>query len=378
MEFVSSRRKSVPGKLLAQRWAAVGAASATLLAGALVAPEMVRAETLGGNPGITSASAATKVAAPAATAVGGKAKAMYGTPRSKMAWHSGIWTGSGMSTSRTTAAEKWAGRPFDFVTVYPAYGSWAEMADSGWVTQLMKGYKGNLAYGLPLLPRNRAGQWNDVLSGKYDATFRKIARELRQGGFGDSAIRVGLEANGDWFPWGATAASAPKFRAAFQRVVTIMNKETPALTFWFDTSSGFGLPGQKNRMDALNLLYPGDRYVDGISMDHYDHWELVARNSLQFSKAMKPTKGPGLADAAAFARAHKKGFAVPEWGTSGSSGIGGGDNAYFVQKMFEFFKANRDVLVFEAYFNEPDPYIKNSIFSPVQMPKASVAYRKYF
>jgi len=36
------------------------------------------------------------------------------------------------------------------------------------------------------------------------------------------------------------------------------------------------------------------------------------------------------------------------------------------------------VLVYECYFNEPMSYIKNAIFSPVQMPKASAAYLKLF
>ena len=68
---------------------------------------------------------------------------------------------------------------------------------------------------------------------------------------------------------------------------------------------------------------------------------------------------------------------MPEWGVHGAS-FGGGDNAFFVKKMHEFFMANRDVMVFECYFSEPASYIKNSIFSPVQMPKASAAYRAYF
>ena len=181
-------------------------------------------------------------------------------------------------------AESWAGRPFDFVTMYPGYGSWQEMADSGWTSTLLRGYKGRFAYGLPLLPNNRRGQWNDILSGQHDYVFRKIARELRAGGRGDAAIRVGLEANGDWFAWGVTADTADEFRAAFRRVVSIMNAESPALTFWFDVSAGYGLRGQKNRLDALTLLYPGDRYVDGISMDHYDFYELRAVNAATWAR----------------------------------------------------------------------------------------------
>lgn len=353
-----------------------GALAAVLTGGVAVAPARAESVSAVSAGAVSSAPAVAAAAAPTAAA-SSRAVSMYGRPRSGLAWHSGIWTGTGMSATRTIAAERWAGRPFDFTTVYPAYNTWAEMAASDWIVQEMAGWKGRLAVGLPLLPNNRRGQWADVTSGRYDHVFRKIARDLKAGGRGDAAIRVGLEANGDWFAWGATYATAPQFRAAFQRVVTVMNAESPRLTFWFDTSSGFGLPGQRTRMDALTVLYPGDRYVDGISMDHYDFWELTAKNSLSFAKAMKPTKGPGLADAAAFARAHKKGFAVPEWGVHGAS-FGGGDNAFFIGKMYEFFRANRDVLVFECYFNEPLSYIRNALFSPVQMPKAAAAYKKLF
>ncbi len=372
-------RVTVPTRLAT----VAGVAALALAAGALFVPDQAQAEVSGFKNSVSGAptvgSQAVAVTAPVSAApIPSKAVSMYGKPRSGLPWHSGVWTGVVMSASRMAMAESWAGRPFDFVTMYPGYGSWAEMADSGWTSMLLRGYKGRFAYGLPLLPSNRRGQWNDVLSGQHDYVFRKIARELRAGGRGDAAIRVGLEANGDWFAWGVTADTADEFRTAFRRVVTIMNAESPGLTFWFDVSAGYGLRGQKNRMDALTLLYPGDRYVDGISMDHYDFYELRTVNAATWARAVKPVKGPGLADAVAFARAHKKGFAVPEWGVHGGSGIGGGDNPYFIQKMYNFFMANRDVLVFECYFNEPDPYIRNALFSPVQMPKSSAAYRRWF
>jgi len=375
-------RLTVPFLPRTRRLLLAGAVALSITGVASVVPGAANGEAI--SRGVTgtalrAAPAVVTTATTAATAVAVKSRAvsMYGRPRSGLPWHSGIWTGNGMSAARSIAAERWAGRPFDFTTVYPSYTTWDEMADSSWITREMAGYRGRLVVGLPLLPNNRRGQWNDVLSGRHDGVFRQIARDLKAGGRGDAAIRVGLEANGDWFAWGVTYATAAQYRAAFRRVVTIMNRESPRLTFWFDTSAGFGLPGQRNRMDALTVLYPGDHYVDGVSMDHYDFWELTAKSTLSWSKALRPTKGPGLADAAAFARARKKGFAVPEWGVHGAS-FGGGDNAFFIRKMHAFFMANRDVLVYECYFNEPMSYIKNAIFSPVQMPKASAAYRKLF
>jgi hypothetical protein len=293
-----------------------------------------------------------------------------------MPWHSGFWTGGTMSTARINAAQAWAGRPFDFVTTYPGYGTWAELGDSDWAVGMYDGFGGRLSYGLPLLPRNRRGQWADVTSGAHDATFRAIARQLVAHGRGDSAVRVGVEANGDWFPWAVTAATAPQYRAAFRRVVNVMQAQAPHLTFWMDLSAGVTIPGQRSRLDTFALMYPGDAYVDGVSMDHYDFYELTSRTTAQWSSALRPSDGPGLADAATFARSHRLGLAVPEWGLHSTQGAG--DNPFFIDRMHAFFAANRDVLVYECYFNEPDPYIRNAIWGPVQLPRSSVEYRKLF
>ena len=108
-------------------------------------------------------------------------------------------------------------------------------------------------------------------------------------------------------------------------------------------------------------------------MDHFDFYQLVAKTDAQFAAAMRPSSGPGLADAADFARAHGKGFGVPEWGIHDLQGPG--DNPFFMTAMFGFFSANTDVLVFEDYFNEPDTYIANALFEASNNPQSAAAYR---
>jgi hypothetical protein len=298
---------------------------------------------------------------------------MYGTSRSGLPWLSGFWTGGYESAAHIGAAEQWRGTGMDFATTYPAYATWDELAGDSFAISTFDGFPGRLAYGLPLLPQDRRGQWSDVTSGAHDDVFRGLAHQLVAHDRGDSVIRVGLEANGDWFPWGATAATAGDFKAAFRRVVTIMRAQAPHLTFWFDTSAGSALAGGSSRMDALTALYPGDDVVDGISMDHFDFYQLVAKDDAAFGAAMRPSRGPGLADAANFARSHGKGFGVPEWGLHSVQGPG--DNPFFMRAMFGFFTANRDVLVFEDYFNEPDPYIANALFDAGNNPQSAAVYQ---
>ena len=300
---------------------------------------------------------------------------MYGPTVSGLPWHSGFWLGGTKSTDRINQAGVWRGRPMDFATVYPQYADWNQIADPSSCIGLFAGFKGRLALGLPMLPSNRAGQWDDILSGAHDDVFRTIARNMKAAGFGDSAVRVGLEANGDWFPWGANASNAAQYKAAFRRIVGVMRAQAPQLSFWFDTSASANpLPGGSNRLDVFSMLYPGDDVVDGISMDHYDFYSVVAHNATEFAAAMRPANGAGLGDAVDFARKHGKGFAVPEWGLHAQQGAG--DNPYFFTGMYGFFQQNKDVLVFEDYFNEDASYIGASIWDPVQNPQSSAVYKQ--
>ena len=150
------------------------------------------------------------------------------------------------------------------------------------------GYKGRLAYGLPLLPNNRRGQWDDVLSGRQDAGLprdrprpapERVRRRCDPGRPGGERrlVPVGCQ----------RASTAPKFRQAFQRVVTIMNKETPSLTFWFDTSAGLRAARAAQPDGRTEPAVPRRqvrrRHLDGplrlLGAHRQELAELVARRS---------------------------------------------------------------------------------------------------
>jgi len=115
--------------------------------------------------------------------------------------------------------------------------------------------------------------------------------------------------------------------------------------------------------------YPGDGYVDVVGVDSYDAW---ADWNWQL------TGDEGLNDWLAFALAHGKKLSVPEWGLFVTSNHGNGDNATYIQNMYNFFRANAANLAYEAYFNEPADYIGDSLSNPVQMPLASAKYKSLY
>jgi hypothetical protein len=292
-------------------------------------------------------------------------------------WRSGVWLGGALDDRKIHTFGRWRGDPADTVTTYPAYDTWKEIETSDWHVSTFNGFQGRLVYGLPLLPSEQKATLQDVARGKHDKVWRSVARTLVRHGRADSYVRIGLEANGTWFPWGATATTADDFRRAYRHVATVMAKEGPELQFVFDISCGVALEGaEHDRMASLTRLYPGDDVVDVVGCDHYDSWTAIARDSDEWSESVRPENGAGLVDVVSFARRHKKQFAVPEWGLTARHANGAGDNPYFVRRMFAFFKANRDVLAFENYFDEPDDYLGSSLFQESQNPKSAAVYRE--
>ena len=229
--------------------------------------------------------------------------------------------------------------------------------------------------GWPSCPDSGEGSLASVARGDQDWVWRAVANNLKSAGKGNSVVRIAWEANiRDW-RWGATAASAPTFRAAFRRVAQTMKKAAPGLVIDFGVNCGSGLPGSKDRTAPLTKLYPGDDVVDIIHCDVYDWWTTRVRGA-DPSPLTKPPYGPGLTDIASFARRHGKLMGVGEWGlATPTNGRGGGDNPAFVEAMHRFLVANADVVGYECYFDEPASYLRSSL-STGQNPKAAATYRR--
>lgn len=316
---------------------------------------------------------------------GSLAVSMFGTPDSGLRWHSGSWTG--WSAEKATGWGTWRGRASDCVTNYPSYQTWAEMDDSGWVhdASVHGTFSGFYNYGLAMLPTNRYGQWNDVLSGTYDAIFLEIANGIKNSGHANSAIRVGLEMNGTWFPWSATYAQRETYKSAFRHIVDLFRSVSTSFKFGYGWSAGpfpSGTPGGTTPSQAFDLFNPGDTYWDFLDIDHYDWDEIQADNDSEWANALRPSGGVGIGHALDWVRTKSgKGLALAEWGcATAASSVAGGDNPYFIRKMWDFFNSCTDVLVYEAYFNEPYANVRNSLWSqygdPVQVPNAGAEYKR--
>ena len=292
-------------------------------------------------------------------------------------WLSGAWTGGSLKADRVAGFGDWRGQPADVVTTYPAYKTWDELKGSDWHVGTLDGFKGRLSYGLPLLPsEDGQGTLADVAAGKHDDAFRAVAEVLDKHGRQDTFVRIGLEANGTWFPWGVGADKAEDFKAAWRHVQGVLKAASPTLSFGFDIGCGTPFQGGSDRLDSLNTLYPGDDVVDVVGCDRYDQYHVKARNQGEWDASLHPSDAAGLADVAEFARAHGKRLAIPEWGLASAQRDGAGDNPFFIYSMYSFFLQNKDILAYENYFNEPEDSLGSAIWDPGQNPKSAAEYQK--
>jgi len=306
-----------------------------------------------------------------------RARSSLGESRSGLPWLSGVWPGGDTITgSRADAFGAWRGTPVDAATTYPASKTWQSIHDSTWHITTYDGFAGVLSYGLPMLPTDDDGDFASIIRGDHDWVYRKVAHDLVAYGRGNSIVRIGWEANGDWFPWNTTAKDAERYKQAYRRIAMIIRAEAPDVIIDFDLACGTKLRGQQSRLDSLDLLYPGDDVVDLVGCDTYDWYHTSATNEGSWQKSIKPVGSVGIQDVADFARSHGKGLTVPEWGLASSAEGGEGDNPYYIKQMRTFFQANKDVLVLESYFNEPMTSIANSVWDPAQAPKSAEIYRK--
>lgn len=304
-------------------------------------------------------------------------RAALGPPPSGGQWHSGVWAGGDIArTERVEAFGTWRGTAADAATMYPSVATWQTIHDSHWHVTTYAGFEGTLVYGLPMLPDSGGGDFGSIVEGEHDWVYRQVARDLVTESRGRSIVRIGWEANGAWFPWNATGATAPQYVAAFRHIVTVLHSVAPDLVIDFDISCGTPLRDQQDRLAALTDLYPGDDVVDIVGCDTYDWYNTKAQNEVSWRGVTRPDNEVGIADVADFARAHGKGLAIPEWGLASPAEDGLGDNPFYIEKMRSFFEANADVLVLESYFSEPETSLANSIWDPVQNPQSAEVYAR--
>ena len=165
----------------------------------------------------------------------------------------------------------------------------------------------------------------DLVDGKADTYIRDYAKGVK--GYGEEIwLRPLHEANGDWYDWGVGKAGAGNTDAnvaeAFRHIVKIFKEEGVTNVKWVWTTNA----SNQGSGTTLTGNYPGDDYVDYISIDGYNWGTCQSWSSWQtFSQVFKKAYD-------ALAKINKPLFIAEI-----SSSERGGNKAEWITDMFEHF-----------------------------------------
>ncbi len=294
---------------------------------------------------------------------------------SGLAWNSGTFQGP-RTVAGQTSFGTWRGRPLDAMLTFTGRGDWAGMftIESDWAA-----FNGVTVISNP--PQPNGQNCSATAAGSNDARWRDYGSALTAAGLNrDRFILRVWEVNGTWYDWAlGHGNSEATFIAAMKRMSTSVKSTAPNIKISLNWNRGYSGWGGDWRTvsEALVGSGPSGRYVDIIGIDSYD-WYPGQTNLTKWNDAQ--SRDPNLLNVATWCRAHDVQMSVEEWAlinaTGGAEGDGGGDDPYYIGKMWDFFEDNADILAYEGYYNHTGlPADLQHVISTGMYPNAADAYR---
>jgi hypothetical protein len=195
-----------------------------------------------------------------------------------------------------------------------------------------------------LIPSSLASaDWRaEGAAGDFDSYDQALAQNLIGAGLSNAIIVLAPEANGNWeYDYiGSTASQIADWIQAWRNTVIAM-RSVPGANFQFVWTVN-------NRVPATPFAsyYPGDDVVDIIGDDAYDSG--VTDDANDWSEVSASVDGVNAL--VAFAQAHGKPVAFPEWGVGvrNTSNLAGNDDPGYLNGFANVIASN-DV-AFQSYF----------------------------
>ncbi|WP_412751884.1 glycoside hydrolase family 26 protein [Krasilnikovia sp. M28-CT-15] len=239
------------------------------------------------------------------------------------------------------------GRPCRVAQTYTDRTSYESMTSgTGWTFEYFADFDGVLVISQGLVPIGGEAALPACARGEFDQSWRNFGNLMVQHGRGDSIVRLGWEFNERTSPWGGRDPQT--WIACYRHAADALRATNPAVVFdW--TINAHNTPPHLCGGLSTNC-YPGDKYVDIVGIDNYDHYPWSPTKADFDRVAARPE---GLTWLYEFALRHGKPFAVGEWGVV-PTGDAGRDNPEFVRWMHDWFAARAPHLAYEAYFSNCD------------------------
>ena len=161
-----------------------------------------------------------------------------------------------------------------------------------------------------------AGKWDDYLDG-YAKDAARVNLPI--------VIRLGHEMNGNWYPWGLVhnGRNADLYIQAFRHVVDRFRKAGADKVQFAWCINNESVPNEA--WNHLTASYPGDEYVDWVSIDGYNFGTSTKDSRWKsFEETFRPAYD------AVVQRAPSKPILIGEM----SSSEAGGDKAAWIREMY--------------------------------------------
>ncbi|HMR29424.1 MAG TPA: glycosyl hydrolase [Geminicoccaceae bacterium] len=285
--------------------------------------------------------------------------------RSGLPWKSGMQCFTG-------AFESYRGRAVDIHSLYLGRSSWSGVIGNlgGSSVARSAALPGEVAIALSMLMQGQS--FGDCNAGRLDGTFKDIGKKLKADNLAEAIVRLGWEANGTSYAW-SIRSQGEAYKSCFKRLVGILRKEAPKIRIEWSMRKDNGASV------GVHQLYPGNDVVDIIGTSFYDRYPST-NNQSQWDSAYRETKqgGPkGIGTWLDFAKSKGKKLALAEWAVSDGQPSSSRDNAFFVEKVWQFLKSNSSAIAYEAYFNCVNTGAGIYMIYPEKNnPQASAKYRQ--
>jgi hypothetical protein len=183
----------------------------------------------------------------------------------------------------------------------------------------------------------------DILDGKADEYINAFAASVKE--YGEEIwIRPLHESNGDWYTWGTGKDNVnnaeDKVAAAYRHIVDIYRKNEVKNVKWVWTTNN----GSSGEGSTLTGSYPGDDYVDYVSIDGYNWGTAQSWSSwASFEDVFK--------DAYNALSQYDKPMFLAEF----SSSELGGNKAEWISEMFRILPEKFPRIIGLVWFSESKP-----------------------
>ena len=315
----------------------------------------------------TSASAAPSEVSASSTAAAAEvviklipaaSRTVAATPPPSTTTHKWLSGESDTSTVRDGSFAAWRGRAVDIGGTWAANDTPAnQIASAGWSISPGNAYAAtprmDYAVGGPL----QGETWAQAAAGQFDTRWAQQLRVMKTAWDTRAAsnmyIRFAHEMNGNWYSWTVTPGDIANYITAWHRYYNLIQANFPGAKLVWCANAG------SSYNYDIRSLYPGDTYVDVVSVDAYnrDPWVNTTAAFTTKTNSLSPQGGPlGLESWRKFALSHGKPLAISEWSNASvNAGGGGGDAPVFMQEYNKWLTANGGTgagnILYEVLFN---------------------------